>query len=436
MSPARAGLGEVPADFAHEVLADPTPMVFAPFTVKESDFSAEWQSDSTGSTGASLGLEAELVSNSVQWVRVAQYLLAPRARIRITAPEGSSPWESISVRGAGAVENSGAGSVLEFPAALAARESSTLEVSVRRAGKVRKHRLYLAYRGKPGAYVDPSCSAFIPELSGIEGLGAGQWAYLGCRTVRTRQGLSDIPAVELFLHWVGAKGPIRINGMEADPSSPGVWVNRMGPRHSRFEFSDASGSRFTASFYIPPKLSYASLGLGIGPYGFHYSDPGKTVSKIHPIATVYGSYFLTDSSRMVAFDAYAPGSSWFNDLGIYFSNESSRTLDDRLTVNIFLGFHVIGFRADSGVAYRLGVPQGFEMTFKDAFVRRYNASLGGFFYPPIAGKSYYNAWVRYGKAGMFAELNYFAWSELGPAQEQVYSRSLGVCVGAPLIYLK
>jgi hypothetical protein len=367
---------------------------------------------------------------------VAEYLLAPRARIRISLREGAEPWESISIRGAGAVVSAGPGTSLEFPAALAARDSSTMEVSVRQAGKVRKASLHFAYRGKTGVYIDPSCSGHLPEVSGSDGILPGQWAYFGCRTVRTRDGLSDVPAVELYMHWVGSKGPIRVNGIETEPAAPGVWVFRMAPQRSRFEFLDASGSRFTAGFSISPRLSYATLGLGIGPYGYHLSDPGKTVTRIHPIATVYGSYFLTDSSRMVFFDAYAPGSSWFNDFGIYFNNESSRTLDNRLNVNILLGFHIIGFRASSGVAYRLGVPQGFELIFKDAFFRRYNASVGGFFYPPIAGKSYYNAWLRYGKAGLFAELNYFAWSELGPAQEQVYSRSLGICVGAPLLYLK
>jgi hypothetical protein len=61
------------------------------------------------------------------------------------------------------------------------------------------------------------------------------------------------------------------------------------------------------------------------------------------------------------------------------SNESTRILDDRLSFNLLLGFHVIGFKSASAVAYRLGVPQGFELIARDVVLRRWNMGIGGFF---------------------------------------------------------
>jgi hypothetical protein len=238
------------------------------------------------------------------------------------------------------------------------------------------------------------------------------------------------------LHWEGAQGVLRSGLAKVEPLIPGLWLLRAGPERPVVSLETAKGEKLEIHFQIPKRLSYASLGLGVGPYGFLLDDTHSTVNRIMPITTMYGSYFLTEGSRLVFFDALVGGSHWFNDMGFYFNNESTRALDERLSMNLLLGFHIIGFKVTSGTAYRLGVPQGFEVVVRDAFKTRCNASEGGFFNPPIGGKSYYNAWVRYGTSSLFGELNYISWSELGPSNERVYSRSLGVTVGAPLFIFR
>jgi hypothetical protein len=430
---ARASVRELPSDLVREVLSESVPTAFEVFPLSPADFSTEWKGP------APEGVQVSVVPGSIQWVRVSQLLVVPRARLRLVA-QGH---EAITLRTSGSVETGLSGKIFEALVPLFSGEWPPLKLQLKKAGQVREHAFNLKYSPakstpvqKNRVFMDSSCSPYLSEALGSESLAAHQWAYLGCRMVRSRQGSAEFPTFEVYLHWDGPQGPVKANGIPIEPAVPGLWLIRLGGERSSVEISDGSGHRFELRFQIPRKLSYASLGLGVGPYGYYFEDGVTTVSRTLPITTMYGSYFLTESSRLVFFDAFAPGNRWYNDIGFYFNNESSRALDDRMSVNILLGFHVIGFRAASSVAYRLGVPQGFELIFRDAFATRYNLSAGGFFYPPIAGKTYYNAWFRYGTSRLFAEINYIAWSELGPENEKVYSRSLGFTIGAPLFLFR
>ena len=96
-----------------------------------------------------------------------------------------------------------------------------------------------------------------------------------------------------------------------------------------------------------------------------------------------------------------------------------------------LGAHVLGFNNGNQFLIRPGVPQGVELVFSDAFRRGSNLSLGGFIYPEISGKEYYNIWLRWGGSRYFVELNYILWKEQVDSSS-VFSRSVGVSLGLPL----
>ena len=110
-------------------------------------------------------------------------------------------------------------------------------------------------------------------------------------------------------------------------------------------------------------------------------------------------------------------------------------LDERLVFSILLGFHLVSFSSPIGTQHRLGAPQGVEVVWRDALGRRNNASVGGFFYPPINGKTYYNSWLRIGGPSVFGEINYLYWTELSGDGGHASSRSLGISIGAPLFFL-
>jgi len=237
--------------------------------------------------------------------------------------------------------------------------------------------------------------------------------------------------------WAGTRGSVLIGGIPqpGKVESSLVATVLLSADHPRARLQDSSGAGFEISAGLPRRLTTAFVGVGLGPYSYMIQVPGeKTVQTVAPITTLYGSYFLSEGSRMVFFDAFPVQGQWYNDFGLYFNNESSRALDERLSFNLLLGFHLISFKSPWGIQHRLGAPQGFEMIYRDAFGRRNNLSVGGFFYPPIAGKAYYNTWLRVGSSRIFGELNYLSWRELAGNGDQAISRSVGICIGAPLVF--
>jgi hypothetical protein len=140
---------------------------------------------------------------------------------------------------------------------------------------------------------------------------------------------------------------------------------------------------------------------------------------------------MTETVRAVAFNATAIHSSFFTDQGFYLLIEQFRVLDQRFSLNLLLGAHAIAFAREKNVYARFGAPQGVEMVYRDFISRYYNLSMGGFVYPPIQGKSYYNLWLRWGTRGLFGEINYLAWREPF-GSESLTTSSVGISLGFPL----
>jgi hypothetical protein len=133
----------------------------------------------------------------------------------------------------------------------------------------------------------------------------------------------------------------------------------------------------------------------------------------------------------VAFNATAVHSAYNTDFGIYLSQESLKTLDRRISVNVMLGAHFFGYKASNQNMFQFGAPQGFEIVFRDFAQKSRNLTFGSFIYPLIDGKEYYNTWVRWGTGSVFAELNYIGWREPLENGERAFSRSVGISVGMP-----
>ena len=148
--------------------------------------------------------------------------------------------------------------------------------------------------------------------------------------------------------------------------------------------------------------------------------------------TLYSNFFVFETVRIVAFSATTVNSAFSTDLGIYLNQESLKTLDRRIVVNVMLGGHLLAYKAGNNGAFKLGAPQGFEITFRDALLKSHNFTVGAFVYPRIQGKEYLNLWVRWGTNGFFGEFNYIGWQEQ-LENGRAFSRSVGFCVGMPLV---
>ena len=150
---------------------------------------------------------------------------------------------------------------------------------------------------------------------------------------------------------------------------------------------------------------------------------------------LYGNFRLRteDNLSLRAFEAAVGQSpartSFFNNLGLYFAYDAVRVLDARMHLTVLLGAQAVTFapRGLARPAYNeVIVPQGFELSYPDAFGFKNKSLSGGLFLQPGTSKRYQNLWVRYG-GRWFGELNYLSWRS-----NARFATMWGFSVGAPL----
>jgi hypothetical protein len=222
-----------------------------------------------------------------------------------------------------------------------------------------------------------------------------------------------------------------MNGSTVKAEAPSLFRLRLFPQNQPIVLESAAGDSFDLRYRIPTKLNRGFMGVGIGPYQYHMAAPDTDVNTTAAVLTVYGSYQLSESVKFTAFNATALHKNYFTDTGFYFKSESFRVLDQRLSVYVMLGANLIGFKFGNEAQSKWGAPQGFEAVYRDFLTPNRSLVFGAFIYPPIDGKSYYNAWIRYGSSAIFGEFNYLGVRNRFDA-DSVYVRSMGFSVGFPL----
>jgi hypothetical protein len=235
--------------------------------------------------------------------------------------------------------------------------------------------------------------------------------------------------LQLYLLWDQA-GEVSIEGVRARPSHDVLYRQRVTGRSGSTMLS-AAGKRVVLAYSVPDPIYAGFLGAGIGPYYFHTEDDRRSFEGFTQLLTVYAAYTVDPTTRFVYFNAVALHREGSIDQGLYLWLEQMRIFDDRVSLNFLLGANVLAYRRHGEVEARLGFPQGIEITVRDFLVRNHKLMLGAFIYPPIGGRSYYNAWLRWGSPQLFGEINWIEWEEPHASGASI-SRSLGLSIGMPL----
>ncbi|MEK6706084.1 MAG: hypothetical protein AABZ06_09870, partial [Bdellovibrionota bacterium] len=285
----------------------------------------------------------------------------------------------------------------------------------------------------PRVFFDASCSRFGLSAES-QSFRQDEWAYVGCRLVGVEGSDYRAGSLELLVYWDNVGQDIEIGGVKTESTLVSLWPIRAQWAPGRISFK-AGTNEVTLNYRLPARLYYGSVGLGVGPYSFTFTGDGVDVTNWVLMPTVYLSYFVTEAMRFVIFDATTVNKQIITDFGLYLNTEYIRTIDRRLALNLMVGFHAIGFRSQEQYYFLFGLPQGAEVIVTDFFKPGYNLSFGGFLYPEISGKAYYNTWLRWGSGRIFGEFNYISWSETINSQK-FYSRSLGATIGFPLPFLR
>ena len=427
---AQAQVSELPRSLARAALDDAQPFSFEPLSLRAEDFALE----PDPAIAPAAGVRVRLVPGSLRWVRVSPFIVVPRALV------------SVEVSGAagGVVRHAGFAhplrardgrAVAELPVALINARVMPLEVQARTAaGELRRatYRVRFTPRAAQRGQVafDSSCSPYGPRvLTGAPP--ADSFLYVGCRLVHGGAGDGTHATLELMLVLAHAGGDVRVEGVPASPRSEELYTVRVAAGAQGVSLG-ARRQRVALAFRIPPRLNDGFLGAGFGPYLHAYEEDGYALRGPVALLTVYAGYAFSASTRMVYFNATALQRRGFADNGFYLWLEQGRFVDQRMSFNLLLGANLLVYSRDLQPKVRLSVPQGFELIARDIFGRGRNMTFGAFLYPKLFEREYYNLWLRWGSAALFAEVNFIAWEEPG-GRKGVRSQSLGLTFGTPIL---
>jgi hypothetical protein len=284
--------------------------------------------------------------------------------------------------------------------------------------------------------IDTSCSSSQLGFRARPGSNPARapWAAADCRWIREKQGSRDVAALDLWLFWDGEDEFLRVNGVRIPAVAPSVFRLELRADTAPIVVTTRDGESFEVDYSVPPEMSLGFVGLGLGPYHYRLSGEGTEVSSTAAVVTIYGSYQLGESVRLTAFNATTVHRNFSTDTGLYIKTDSFRFFDQRIAVYLMFGANVVGFNFDSGMRFRGGAPQGFEAAVRDFVKKNHSLTVGAFIYPPIDGKSYYNAWLRFGSPSFFGELNYISIRDRFD-DRPVYTRSAGISFGFPFARL-
>jgi hypothetical protein len=424
--------GAQAADNPYRVLLDdPFPAAAPPVKVLPTMY--RWR----GIESLPAGSKMEWDADSIQWSRIDDRIVLPRARVKIEVPgvDGVqvSTWERTTP-----LRKSTASSWFgEVMVPLVSGDASKLSVWVKKGKKETEYPITLErVGGEAGDSVgiDSSCSPWQIEFSRrtvAKSANRPALVVMDCRVIRSVSAEGMLASLDLFLFLDGSGDELKMNGSTVKAEAPSLFRLRLYPQNQPIILESTNGDSFELRYRIPTKLNRGFIGVGVGPYQYQLQAPGTDVNTTAGVVTIYGSYQLNETVRFTAFDATAIHKNYFTDTGFYIKSESFRVLDQRVSVYVMLGANLNGFKYGSGTQKKWGVPQGFEAAYRDFLSPNRSLVFGAFIYPPIDGKSYYNTWLRYGSSSIFGEFNFLEVRNRFDA-DTVHVRSVGFSVGFPL----
>lgn len=447
---AHSGTFQLPPNLLPEVVSETSPLAWALDGMYQEDFEVKWVKNTIP------GASARFVSESIEWVRVYDLFVIPRARLRIKISQiqqavvtyfnKNQVFAPLSIEHKrekrGTIKDSHIESSAEIPVVLFSSQSNRIRVVAQINGKVFEDELVIKFSPKRTKepvtrnYIDSSCSPYKIEVTIDELKGPRQdssWSYTTCRMVYTHAAIGRVPNLEIFVLWDQNSQELLLNGLPSHSNSDSIWAFSNRTKPGQFVLESKKQGALKITYRVNETLNLAFLGVGVGPYQYEFDAQNLNTKTWAPVVTLYGSYFISDNIRFIGFNATAVNPNYFSDTGFYVNTESFRVFDRRVSLSLMLGAHAIVFKTTQGKEWKWGAPQGAEIIFRDLFKRGYNGSAGAFILPRINGKSYTNAWIRWGNPSLFGEFNYISWEEpLVDIGSRAFSRSIGVCVGFPI----
>lgn len=356
---------------------------------------------------------AELVEDSLEWIRIDESILVPRAKMRLSlSPNDETEQTRVDYGGSTFAFTMGPhGSHAELWVSLFHDTPMRVMADKELLAEVRP----LVVDTSTGLSMDPSCYPFKLELQGF----TGQVATIGCDQEKEGSFGSERSIVVVRLISPGLAGEDRQSRIRfTEPSEAFIPYHR----------TDGTAARATVKAHFDPRFRRMRFWAGVGPYVLHVKEDGKDGrDSLAPSVSAYGSFFFDERFSFLLFDVAVWGQGVFNNFGFYIPTGLSKEFDRRVNIRVLLGFQGVSYSyggAGNPLFTQILFPQGVEFTWLHAFnIKNINATAGLFLFPS-GTNPYQNAWIRMGSAKVFGELNFINW-EFDGRRSIMYGASIG-----------
>ncbi len=371
-------------------------------------------------TSGKYGFEARLVKDSLQWIRLNQVLLVPRALIDVAfkGEAGNNyAWEYAENKIIPMFDEASG----LYKARIFISLFESLPLNFFEGDKVVNTVRVIPRASSNSQLVDYSCAPYAVVIQGLR----DDFVSAGCKAQRTGKFGDEHPYLEVFI----TSASYRLK----DQSDPPYLVafHESGEAKVKLQNYEGKEEVLTVRAKLPSKLPRLRLAAGLGPYTLDTKGKsGDRRKQVAPTAMLYGNLALNDTSSFRFFDSFSKNVSTFHNWGTYFAWELAEFCDQRCLLTSLIGVQGVEFRfnSDENTVSEMIFPQGFEFLYKHPFGKlNYKFSYGMF--ASFSGLyDYQNIWLRYGK-NYFWELNYIGWQRTNRSAT-MFGLSVGFPIGA------
>lgn len=372
-----------------------------------------------------------LKKDSIQWIRIDEVLLTPRARISIYF-QGEANEYALQYRNKSILMQQTQNDIAhtEFYVSLFQFDKIKVFKKGKEIGSISFYAKNVdTKKVRQTALIDYSCSRRSIEVIGME----NEFISLGCRMNRIGKWGKEKAMLEVL--WTSANYRL-LDGSHAPYIAVFLTNN---PVKVKVINHNNEVKEIEIRAKVPKRLHRLNIAYGYGPYFFETAydqDPNENVEDLlkytEPIVPAFMAYFnykIDNESSIRGFDAIVGKDSLFNNLGIYYASDIAKPLDKKLTITTLLGMQHLYFKFDDGFPTKSEpiFPQGIEFNYRHAFGIENYLINGGAFLSPSESIDYQNIWVRWGKT-IFWELNYIYWGT-GEFSAKMWGLSAGFFFG-------
>lgn len=371
-------------------------------------------------TKSPVSIKANLVEESIQWVRVGEVLLKPRALITVKIKGKASQFHLNYDKQNILLHQNEEFAEASFYISLFQPEDVLVYQLGRIISQVIVHPKNIIGNKRKTHVIDYSCYRYKVEITGMD----NEFLSVGCRDYQIGKFGDEKYLVELY--WTSADYTLLDNSQTPyiailtnnDPIEMTV-VNRWGKI-----------KKITIKARVPQRYKRLKTALGFGPYALYASENNQqSPTEIAPAFMIYAKFDLDKSNSLRAFDALIYKEALFNNVGVYYANDVANVYDKKITITTLLGFQGMTFKFnnDSELFNQFIFPQGLEVVYNHAFGIENFTFVYGMFLSPTESVKYNNLWIRWGKK-YFWELNYIDWG-----YDDKYAKTWGLSIGIPFM---